>query len=230
MARTLVAVDTATDVGQVAVFTDGVLVHEVARRVSNAHGESLLPLVAEALSSLGLGPRDVGTWAVDVGPGSFTGTRVSLATVKGIVLGTRARAVGLESLDLLAGHQALVRAHPEKIRVGVLPSVRGEVFLAAYDRDGKCLVAPLAVLDPDVPALLASLGPLGAFVLVGARAEALRALPELASCAFETSEPYDVPRAVELGRRVLAGEGKNDISPLYVKPPAIHPGALSKPA
>ena len=51
--RRLVAIDTATALGSLAVFEDGVLVHEEGRRVSNAHGESLLPMLARAWALLG---------------------------------------------------------------------------------------------------------------------------------------------------------------------------------
>jgi len=224
----VVAVDTATELGQVAVLADGALVHEASRRVSNAHGEALLPLVAEALAALGLSPRDVGTWAVDVGPGSFTGVRVGLASVRGVVLGTGARAFGLSSLDVLANHEALVRAHPGKVRAAVLPSVRGEVFVAAYGGGGACLLAPVAVLVDDLARTLAAVAPLGSIVLAGERAAGLSDLPDLADCARETEAPYDAPRATELARRVFAGEGTEGLVPLYVKPPAIHPGALPK--
>lgn len=222
----VVAIDTATEVGQVAVLHDGRVVAERARRVSNAHGESILPLVEEALAEAGVGARDVGTWAVDVGPGSFTGVRVGLATVKGIEISTGARVRGLGSLDLLANDAALVAAFPGKFRAAVLPSVRGEVFLAVYDSAARCVIEPRAVLDDAVAEALAEVSPLEEIVLAGARGADLAGTSALAQCTFASAAPHDVPRAIELARRIAAGEGTSDLSPLYVKPPAIHPGAL----
>jgi tRNA threonylcarbamoyladenosine biosynthesis protein TsaB len=218
----LVAIDTASPLGQVAVFRAGELVHESSRRVSNAHGESLLPLLDDALRGVQALPNDVETWVVDVGPGSFTGVRVGIATVRGVTLATSARAYGAGSLVALAA--ALPPSVPG-LRVAVMPSVRGEVFLRVERTSGEVVLAERAVAYGEVAELVAGLGE--PVVLVGEAAHALRELPGLEGVRVEGSPPYDVPRATTLGRLVLEGRELADLTPLYVKPPAIHPGALA---
>lgn len=217
----LVAIDTASPLGQVAVFRAGALVHEGSRRVSNAHGESLLPLLDDALRAVGARPGDIEAWVVDVGPGSFTGVRVGIATVRGITLGTSARAYGVGSLLALA---AALPAHVSGLRAAVMPSVRGEVFVRVERPSGAVVLAEQAVAHADLAALLQGLGE--PVVLVGEAAHALRELPGLEGVRIEASPRTDVPRATTLGRLALEGRALADLTPLYVKPPAIHPGAL----
>lgn len=229
--KRLVAIDTASELGQVALFVDGKLVHEESRRLSNAHGEALLPLLSNVLDHAGARAEDVDAWAVDVGPGSFTGVRVGISTVTGIVLGRPAPAFGVTSIDALIGHEGIGSVHPNAIRVGVLPSVRGEVFLGARDGKGHELLAPRAVLVTEIRAALESLTSEQAgseIVLVGATGVALAERAELTRYAFLTAPPHDVPRATVTGELVLRGLGR-ELRPLYVKPPAIHPGALRTP-
>ena len=116
MVHRLVAIDTATELGSIALFEDGELVVEESRRVSNAHGEALLPMLASALDRRGVAPADVHTWAVDLGPGSFTGVRIGVATAKGIALATGARVVGVCSLDVLLEGVTAARSHGREVR------------------------------------------------------------------------------------------------------------------
>ncbi len=121
----LAALDTSSALGSVALFEDGLLVSEVSHRVSNAHGESLLPMVDALFSRVRWTAASVERWAVGVGPGSFTGIRVAVATVKGIVLATRADVVAVTSLD------ALAHGLDEGLIVSVLPAGKGEMFVQA---------------------------------------------------------------------------------------------------
>jgi tRNA threonylcarbamoyladenosine biosynthesis protein TsaB len=134
----LAAIDTATALGSVALFDAGKLVAADERRVSNAHGEALLPMIDALVTRVGWRARDVGRWAVDIGPGSFTGVRIGVATAKGIALATGAEIVGVTSLDALAWGPDPRWA----VVVSVLEAGRGEVYVQAkgeVERSPICL-------------------------------------------------------------------------------------------
>ncbi|HRG98560.1 MAG TPA: tRNA (adenosine(37)-N6)-threonylcarbamoyltransferase complex dimerization subunit type 1 TsaB [Polyangiaceae bacterium] len=216
-ANVLVALDTATALGSLALFEDGVLVHEESRRVSNAHGESLLPMLARALEARGLGPRDVHTWAVDVGPGSFTGVRIGVATVMGVTLATGAQVLAVSSLDALL--EAAGPAPDADAAVAVLASVPGEVFVAGRDHAGEPRLPPMCARVTDVAALLASHG-VARPRFVGEAAESLRA--HFPGAPFLVDAPLHLPTAASIGRLALAGHGEASLAPRYLKPPSIH--------
>jgi tRNA threonylcarbamoyl adenosine modification protein YeaZ len=111
----LLAVETTTRVTSVALFEDGVLVASLSRE---AKGDACLPMIDELLSARGISARDVARWAVDVGPGSFTGVRVGVSTVKGIAFATGAEVVAVNAFDALAADDATV----------ILEAGKGEVY------------------------------------------------------------------------------------------------------
>jgi tRNA threonylcarbamoyl adenosine modification protein YeaZ len=103
----LVAVETTCRVRGVALFRDEVLVDSVERE---GRDDVLLVLIEELLGKHRLCARDIARWAVDVGPGSFTGVRVGLSTIKGIAFATGAEVVGVTAFDALGAGDALLDA------------------------------------------------------------------------------------------------------------------------
>jgi tRNA threonylcarbamoyladenosine biosynthesis protein TsaB len=86
------------------------------------------PAIARLLSEAGLGPKDLQGVAVDVGPGSFTGTRVGVATAKGLHVALGVPVVGVSSLDAIAHATG-----PTTAPVLALRDARGgEAYFALY--------------------------------------------------------------------------------------------------
>jgi tRNA threonylcarbamoyladenosine biosynthesis protein TsaB len=108
----------------------------------NAHAETLLPLVERLLAETGSSRSSLDRLAVGVGPGSFTGLRVGIALAQGMALGLDRPLVGVGSLRAIARG-----APPEdpRVRVVGLDARREELFVAAYDPDGREVLAPCAV-------------------------------------------------------------------------------------
>lgn len=122
----VLAIDTSSETGAVALVEDGALRGAIQARVAHRHGETLLPHVDRVLTLAGVRVEDVGLFAVGTGPGSFTGLRIGLATVKGLALATGAPIVGVSSSRVLA------RAAAGALRLVAIDAKKDEVFVAAY--------------------------------------------------------------------------------------------------
>jgi tRNA threonylcarbamoyl adenosine modification protein YeaZ len=135
----VLALETATFACSVAVADgDGYLMAEIASDVGPAHARRLLPDAQRALEMCGAAADDVDTVLVSLGPGSFTGLRIGVATARALAQAdARLRLIGVPTLAALA--QALVDGDACAIAPCFVPLIdgrRGEVFAARYVRCG----------------------------------------------------------------------------------------------
>jgi tRNA threonylcarbamoyladenosine biosynthesis protein TsaB len=147
--------DTATAATVVGLLDDAAAGQVRERRDEPAAGErprhaaQLLALAHELLAETGLAFADVGRIAVGLGPGTFTGLRIGVATARALAQATGAELVGVSTLEALA--VAAQDAAPSGTGVlAVIDARRSEVFAAGW-RDGVRVLDPVAV----APAALA---------------------------------------------------------------------------
>jgi tRNA threonylcarbamoyladenosine biosynthesis protein TsaB len=132
------------------------------------HATRLLPLASDLLVEAHIDWPELERIAVGVGPGTFTGLRIGIATARGLAQSLGVELVGVSSLRALA-HGALAHGalpygalphnaghHAQRV-LAAIDARRGEVFVAAYD-DGHELIAPRAVSPDAVAELLDGAG------------------------------------------------------------------------
>lgn len=172
MPERLLLVDTATPTGSVAVSQGERLLGEIVLSGPANHTEHLLGNIDELLRGVGLAIGDMDGFGVVLGPGSFTGLRVGVATIKGLALATGKPVVGVSSLTALAWRLpfSAVPVCP------LLDARKGEVYAALYqwtDDEFTSLLNP-CVLPPE--RLLERLS--GDVLFVGDGAQSYRGLIE----------------------------------------------------
>ena len=140
----ILGLDTSTSVASVAISEDGRIVAEDfyprqgtgERSVAKSnHAEIILPLIDSVLQRAGVGLSEVTGIAVSVGPGSFTGVRIGLSTVKGLAYGTGMPAAGISTLQAIAARVAGF----EGIVCPILDARKGEVYASVFRKHGNQL-------------------------------------------------------------------------------------------
>lgn len=130
--------DTAGKTAAVAILQDDRLLYETFLDCGLTHSETMMPLIDQAFRATGLHPEDVELWGVCSGPGSFTGLRIGLATIKGLAFVTDAPCAPVSTLEALA----LGCVGGEGTVITALDARRREVYWAAFDLASKERLAP----------------------------------------------------------------------------------------
>lgn len=213
----LLALESATGAASAALWRAGET-RDVERTPSGVSiAAALLPAIDVLLRRAGVGLEAISAFAIGIGPGSFTGLRIGVATLKGLAFGSDAPVAAVSTLAALA---RAAGAGDEPV-VALLDARRGEVYGAAFRQRGE---QPDASLPAGVwtPAQLAARLPARCrLVGEGARIvdEALtRALG--AGVASRREVAFDAQQVAELGARCLAQGGgvrAEELVPRYLR-------------
>lgn len=221
----VLALDASHPRGSVAVCRGGEVLAEMLFDASDTHSATLLPGVDACLSAAKIALADVDLFAVVNGPGSFTGLRIALATVKAFAAVRRAPVVPVESCAVLAAAFPYA-ADPV---LALIDARRGEVYGALYETASGAprQSVPLFSAKPETiggildrhaatrPLVVCGTGALRyrpaleAIVPRGSRFAAARwAIPSASLCALLALEREPVPY-----RELFS------LEPLYIRPP-----------
>ena len=219
MAETLLTLDTASEAGSAAVSRGETLLGEIFFSSGQTHSDRLLRSVSLLLDNVGMDLASVDAFAVSLGPGSFTGLRVGVATVKGLALASGRPVVGVSSLRTLA-MQAPFARHPV---CALLDARKKEVYAGLYrwEEDFPVPLREETVLSPE--RLLETLEEEVLFAGSGAAAYRSLIIRRLGARAHFTPWPLQSPRAGLAAALALADlrQGRTvplaQLSPHYIR-------------
>jgi tRNA threonylcarbamoyladenosine biosynthesis protein TsaB len=135
----LLAIDTTSDFGSIALAEGDRVLEEVAMRSPDGYAHVMFPEIEALLVRHKLKITDIEGFAAAAGPGSFTGVRVGLTAAKGLAEATGRKVVAVSNL------QAIASFGTRALRAPVIDARRGDIFGAVYDAELR-LVAPEVVM------------------------------------------------------------------------------------
>ena len=124
----ILAVDTSTRICSVAVVENQALLAELTLNHGHTHSTHLMPMIETLLNQCRLSVHDLDAFAVTVGPGSFTGLRIGISTVKGLAYGASKPVTGVSALEALAYQFPFASS----IICPMIDARKGEVYTAGY--------------------------------------------------------------------------------------------------
>jgi tRNA threonylcarbamoyladenosine biosynthesis protein TsaB len=205
----ILAIETSSPRGSIALMEAATAVCELEHERANAHGESIQPLIEEALASAGWSMSSIDRVAVGTGPGSFTGLRVGIALAQGIAEGLEVPLIGVGSLAAMA---LAVPAGEIGLRCAVVDARHGELFAGAYDALGREVLAPS--LAPDLATIESWLVERGeAIVYAGLAART----PQQPRSRHFSSPGADLPHARQTAVAAAAAPIPGEVRACYVR-------------
>jgi tRNA threonylcarbamoyladenosine biosynthesis protein TsaB len=231
----ILAIDTTTRGGSVAVTRDDEPLSLVRGDQARTHGERVPGEIARALDDAGLAKSAIDLIAVAAGPGAFTGLRIGLATAQGLALTLDRPVVGVSALDALAW-TVVVTADKSAFVAPWMDAQRGDVFAALYRVDDGRPTSdeawtPWTVVDRALTArpqaILESwktiIGEGDALFVGDAAAGDETSIAEVGKGRWRTRTPDDLaPAVASIGLRLARGgrAGKPHLlTPIYARRP-----------
>jgi len=141
----ILALDTSSAAGSAAVAENGRVLLERGGDPSRTHGERLPAELMTLLDDARVMLASIDRFAVAIGPGSFTGLRVGIATIQGLAFAAQKLVVPISTFDALAWR---ARTSGPAIAAWV-DAHRGEVFATLFAPDGVSVLQPPSSLPPD---------------------------------------------------------------------------------
>lgn len=133
----VLAIDSSSLVASVCIIDEEkvIIEHNIDHKLT--HSETIMPMLDNAFNSSELSPDEVDVYAVAIGPGSFTGLRIGVGTIKGLAQGTSKPVIGVSTLDGLANNVKLF----EGIICPIMDARRNQVYSGIYKKsEGKVIL------------------------------------------------------------------------------------------
>ncbi|CAM5359488.1 tRNA (adenosine(37)-N6)-threonylcarbamoyltransferase complex dimerization subunit type 1 TsaB [Frigidibacter albus] len=211
--KLILAFDTSAAHCAAALLRGDVLLAARAEPMAKGQAERLMPLLEELLAGAGAGWRDLDALAVGIGPGNFTGIRISVAAARGLALSLRLPALGIGTLE------ALALDLPRPV-LAVTDARRGEVYAQGFGAGpAEPRLMAAEALAADLPQGLALVGD-GADVLQALRPD-LHALPPALSLANSLARIA--------AARLATGAPHSRPAPMYLRSADAAPAADPPP-
>lgn len=140
----ILAIDTSALTATAAILSEDMLIGEISTTTKLTHSQTIMPMIDELLKKVSLDITDIDLFACSEGPGSFTGLRIGIGTIKGLAYGLGKSVVGVSTLEALAHNIDFT----DLVICPIMDARRGQVYNGLYKyNDGRltCIEEPRAL-------------------------------------------------------------------------------------
>lgn len=130
----ILAIDTSSEICGVCILEDNNLIDDNSISNGMTHSENLMPLISEILERNNLKITDIELIACTVGPGSFTGIRIGISTIKALAEVNNIKIAGITSLEVLAGNISNA-----DVKVSIIDARNDQVYCGIFDNENNLI-------------------------------------------------------------------------------------------
>lgn len=213
----ILAIETSTMTGSIAIMSEDGLIAETTLNIRATHSERLMIAIDKTLDISMCSLNDMDAFSVSIGPGSFTGLRIGLSTIKGLAYVTGKPVVAVPTLDAFASRLSLC----SYLVCPMLDARKKEVYTALYRFNNDSTMVKI-IEDTAIPpeALLSRIKEKTVFLGDGAIIYRDLIIEKLSDMALFAPLPMQIPSAAtvaEIGIKMLKAGKVSEINSLVPK-------------
>lgn len=134
----ILAIDTSATVASAAFCENDEPIAVYSQKSGLTHSQTMLPMIRDLMRNSGVTIDDIDMMAVSAGPGSFTGVRIGISTVKGLAFGKNKICVGVSTLEAMA--RGIASFCIDALICPVMDARRGQLYTAVFKPQGGRLI------------------------------------------------------------------------------------------
>lgn len=213
----ILAVESSGKVASVAIWHENKIVYEVSLGDQLTHSQTLLPMVEQALEATQIDIDAIDCFAIDIGPGSFTGLRIGICSTNAMAFANNKKVIGFSSLEILAMNAAYFSG----LICPLIDARNDQVYAAVYQWKGnhlKEIISPFAgaisewleKLPNDIPCLFLGDGAI-------AQREVITSVTINAEIALAYMDDHSASSLAMLAAMAPESAFKREIQPFYLR-------------
>jgi tRNA threonylcarbamoyladenosine biosynthesis protein TsaB len=212
----ILAIDTSSKICSVSILEDNKVIIEKHNDDEKTHSQKLMPLIDELLKEANLTLDNIDLLACSQGPGSFTGIRIGISTVKAFADVKNIPIIGVTSLESLAynvNHSGLIAT--------LIDAKHDNVYFALYELKNNTyttIIEPVSDSIANVLQILKKYSNVITFVGDGASVHNDLLTNEFTSCKF-ASEQQNIQTSISIGKSAFDKYNSNNYTPVYTLSP-----------
>ena len=206
----ILSIDTASDVCGVSILEDKKSIISLDTNTGRTHSENLMPMIENAFNQTNLSLNDIELITCDIGPGSFTGLRIGIATTKAFCDFSSIPCVGISSLTSLA-YNVLENIKDNDVVCSIIDCKNNNCYFALYEKKNETFEI---LIEPQAESVNSCLAILKSYCE--------DTLANSSEAEFFSHE-FNILNSISLGiagfEKSKLGINSEEILPLYLKKP-----------